>query len=179
MHCNASENGEGGIASYGSHMGFQHKDFYLAYCKAFRNRGNLSKNTKPFRQWYCNSDGRWLIEYCEAYENGSNNRCTAGGPVGIWVWMCKNATIQYCSSHDNYAGLTKDGGGFDIDGGASNCILQYNYSYNNEGAGYLLAEFETWFPFTHNIIRFNISINDGRKNGYGGSLFGERRKTIV
>jgi hypothetical protein len=81
--------------------------------------------------------------------------------------MCKNATIQYCVSHDNHAGLTKDGGGFDIDGGASSCIIQYNYSYNNEGAGYLLAEYGALFPFTNNIIRFNISANDGRKNNYG------------
>jgi len=72
-----------------------------------------------------------------------------------------------CVSHDNHTGSTKDGGGFDIDGGASGCILQYNYSYNNDGAGYLLAEFGALFPFTNNIIRFNISANDGRKNNYG------------
>jgi hypothetical protein len=102
------------------------------------------------------------------------------GPVGIWVWMSKNAVIQYCHSHHNYAGLTKDGGGFDIDGGASNCMLQYNYSYNNEGAGYLLAEYGTVFPFTNNIVRFNISINDGRKNGYGSiSIWGAHQDHSV
>lgn len=169
VHCNASENGGAGISSYGSHRGFQHRNFYLGYCKAFRNRGILTQTDSHSGNGIVMGmvDGL-LIEFCEAFENGADNRCTAGGPVGIWVWMCKNAVIQHCVSHDNYAGLTKDGGGFDIDGGASNCILQYNYSYNNEGAGYLLAEYGALFPFTNNTVRFNISINDGRKNGYGG-----------
>jgi len=168
-HCNVSDNGEAGIASYGSHLGFQHKSFYIAYCKAFNNRGILTKTQNHSGNGIVMGmvDGL-LIEYCEAFGGGADNRCTAGGPVGIWVWMCKNAIIQHCVSHDNRAGLTKDGGGFDIDGGASNCILQYNYSYNNEGAGYLLAEYGANFPYTNNVIRFNISINDGRKNGYGG-----------
>ncbi|HUR10900.1 MAG TPA: right-handed parallel beta-helix repeat-containing protein [Flavitalea sp.] len=167
VHCNVTENGEAGISSYGGN-GFQHQDFYIAWCKAFQNRGNLSKPDSHTGNGIVMAkiDGL-LIEYCEAFGNGSDNRSTAGGPVGIWVWMCRNAIIQYCSSHDNYAGATKDGGGFDIDGGASDCILQYNYSYNNEGAGYLLAEFGASFPFTNNTIRFNISINDGRKNSYG------------
>jgi len=180
-HCNVSENGEAGIASYGSYKGFQHRDFYIAYCKAFNNRGIPSKTQNHSGNGIVmGMVDELLIEYCEAYENGADNRCTAGGPVGIWLWMCKNAIIQHCISHDNHAGLTKDGGGFDIDGGASNCILQYNYSYNNEGAGYLLAEYGALFPFRNNIIRFNISINDGRKNGYGGiSVWGASKDYSV
>jgi len=167
-HCNATGNGQAGIASYGSYKGFQHKDFYIAYCRAFDNRGILTKTESHSGNGIVMSMiDSLIIEHCEAYENGADNRCNAGGPVGIWVWMCKHATIQYCISHDNHTGTTKDGGGFDIDGGASNCILQYNYSYNNEGAGYLLAEYGALFPFTNNIIRFNISVNDGRKNNYG------------
>lgn len=168
-HCDATENGNAGFSSYGSQLGYQHKDFYMAYCRAFGNRGILSKTQSHSGNGIVMAMvDSIMIEHCEAYENGADNRCDAGGPVGIWVWMCKNAIIQYCTSHDNHTGSTKDGGGFDIDGGASNCILQYNYSYNNDGAGYLLAEFGALFPFTNNIIRFNISANDGRKNGYGG-----------
>jgi hypothetical protein len=81
--------------------------------------------------------------------------------------------IQHCESHHNHAGLTKDGGGFDIDGGSSNCILQYNYSHDNEGAGFLLAEYGAELPFRNNTVRFNISENDGRKNSYGSiSIWG-------
>jgi len=180
-HCNVSENGQAGITSYGSQLGFQHRNFYIAHCKVFQNRGIPSRTENHSGNGIVMAmiDGL-LIEHCEAFKNGADNRCTGGGPVGIWVWMCKNAIIQYCVSHDNYAGLTKDGGGFDIDGGASACILQYNYSYNNEGAGYLLAEFGAMFPFTDNIVRFNISVNDGRKNGYGGiTIWGAAREYSV
>jgi hypothetical protein len=169
LNCTAFENGQAGISSYGSYTGFQNMNFYIAHCKAFNNRGIPGKIENHSGNGIVMGEvDSLLIEYCEAYENGADNSSEAGGPVGIWVWMCKNAVIQHCISHDNHAGLTKDGGGFDIDGGSSFCIIQYNYSYNNEGAGYLLAEYGALFPFTNNIIRFNISENDGRKNSYGG-----------
>ncbi|MEP6845766.1 MAG: right-handed parallel beta-helix repeat-containing protein [Panacibacter sp.] len=168
-HCTASENGQAGIASYGSYTSFQNSNFYIAYCKVFNNRGIPGKTENHSGNGIVMGEvDSLLIEHCEAFENGADNSSEAGGPVGIWVWMCRNAIIQHCISHGNHAGLTKDGGGFDIDGGSSNCILQYNYSYNNEGAGYLLAEYGALFPFTNNMVRFNISENDGRKNNYGG-----------
>jgi Right handed beta helix region len=168
-NCTATENGQAGIASYGSYTSFQNRNFYVGYCKAYNNRGIPGKTENHSGNGIVMGEvDSLLVEHCEAFENGADNSSEAGGPVGIWVWMCRNAIIQHCVSHHNHAGLTKDGGGFDIDGGASNCIIQYNYSYNNEGAGYLLAEYGALFPFTNNIIRFNISENDGRKNNYGG-----------
>ncbi len=57
----------------------------------------------------------------------------------------------------------KTGAGFDFDGGCTNSTLQYNYSHDNYGAGYLLAQFDN-APLMKNItIRYNISENDGRK----------------
>lgn len=168
LKCNAFENGQAGISSYGSYTGFQNMNFYVSHCKSYNNRGIPGKTENHSGNGIVMGEvDSLLIEHCEAYENGADNSSEAGGPVGIWVWMCRNAVIQHCTSHDNHAGLTKDGGGFDIDGGSSYCIIQYNLSYNNEGAGYLLAEYGALFPFTNNIIRFNISENDGRKNNYG------------
>lgn len=169
VHCNAYNNGEAGISSYAVQTGFHHSNFYIAYCKAYNNKGILTKTSNHSGNGIVMGQvENLLIEHCEAYENGASNRCTGGGPVGIWVWLCKNAVIQYCESHNNHAGLTKDGGGFDIDGGSVNCTVQFNYSHDNEGAGYLLAEYGAGMPFENNIIRFNISRDDGRKNNYGG-----------
>ena len=50
-----------------------------------------------------------LIDHCTAFENRADNRCESRRPVGIWVWMCKKAVIQYCVAHDNHTGSTKDG----------------------------------------------------------------------
>jgi len=114
-----------------------------------------------------------LIQNCEAYHNGIYNRHAGGGPVGIWMWNTRNGIIQFCESHHNFAGLEADGGGFDIDGGSQNCILQYNYSHDNEGAGLAFFEYGSSNEFINNTIRYNISQNDARKNGIGGiSLWG-------
>ena len=46
-------------------------------------------------------------------------------------------------------------------------VLQYNYSHDNDGSGYLLAQFAYARRFGGNIIRYNISENDSAKNNYG------------
>jgi hypothetical protein len=167
-HCTARHNGEAGIGSYGGQTKFHHTNFYVGDCKVYENKGIPTKTENHSGNGIVMGGvENLLIEHCEAFENGALNRCTGGGPVGIWVWLCKKAVIQYCESHHNHAGLTKDGGGFDIDGGSSDCVIQYNYSHDNEGAGYLLAEYGAILPFVNDTIRFNISQNDGRKNGYG------------
>lgn len=48
--------------------------------------------------------------------------------------------------------------------------MQYNYSYNNDGAGYGLFQFSGARAWNNNTVRFNISENDGRKNGYAGIM---------
>lgn len=114
-----------------------------------------------------------LIEHCIAYNNGINNN-NAGGPIGIWFWDCVNSTIQFCESYDNRT-TNGDGGGFDLDGGCQNCIIQYCYSHGNAGAGYLFAQFSGAYsgygPLENNIVRYNISENDGRKGSFAGIYF--------
>jgi hypothetical protein len=111
-----------------------------------------------------------IIENCVAYNNGFwNTHC--GGPGGIWAWECNNITIQYCESHHNSSGSGCDGIGFDFDGGVTNSIMQYNYSHDNDGAGYLLGQYQNANEWKNNVIRYNISENDGRTNGGGITLF--------
>lgn len=167
--CVARENGEAGIGSLAYYPAISHKNIYVGNCKAYRNKGILRKTNNHSGNGIVLSgvDG-CLIEHCEAYENGADNRSTGGGPVGIWLWNCRNGIIQACESHHNYAGLLTDGGGFDIDGGSSDCIIRRCYSHDNEGAGYLLCEFGAPNPFKNNSLRNNVSRNDGLKNAYGG-----------
>lgn len=111
-----------------------------------------------------------LIEHCKAYNNGTNNDA-CGGPGGIWVWDCNKIIIQYCESYENKTQSHCDGFGFDFDGGVQNSIMQYNYSHDNDGAGILLGQFSYARGWFNNIIRYNVSENDGRKNSGGISLF--------
>lgn len=114
-----------------------------------------------------------LIDQCAAWHNGAANGSTQGGPVGIWTDESNNVTVQFCESYDNRTGGAADGGGFDLDGGVTNSVLQYNYSHGNDGAGYLVWSYGgAVHPLAHNVIRFNISENDGRKHRYGGIHIG-------
>ena len=105
-----------------------------------------------------------LIDGCKATNNGWDmTRTTGGGPVGIWAWNSDRVTIQNCLSFGNKSNAG-DGGGFDLDGGVTNSVLQYNLSYNNAGPGILLWQYEGAGPFHSNIVRHNVSYNDGLKS---------------
>lgn len=171
------DNGMGGIQingywdSLAKSTKMLHSDIYLGHCKTYNNKGRLD--------YLANWSGCGIlmggvtggvIEFCEAYENGAENGSTYAGPVGIFIGESKNILIQYSKSHNNYGGPGKrDGGGFDIDGGASYSTVQFCESYENEGAGYGLYNWQTNNPWTNDTIRNNTSVNDGRNsNIYGG-----------
>ncbi|HLL22034.1 MAG TPA: right-handed parallel beta-helix repeat-containing protein [Kofleriaceae bacterium] len=111
-----------------------------------------------------------VVEHCAAWNNGALNTYHAG-PVGIWTYNSNNIVIQYNEAYGNRTNRAAgggDGGGFDIDGGVTNSVLQYNYAHDNDGAGFLLAQYGGAPAFSNNVIRYNISVNDGRKGGDGG-----------
>jgi hypothetical protein len=112
-----------------------------------------------------------VIERCTAWRTGIGR--TRRSPVGIWFFQALRCVIQHCESFDNHtAGCTADGGGFDLDGGAVDCVMQYNYSHDNDGAGYLICSYDPVnAPCTGCVTRYNLSVNDGRANDYGAILF--------
>ena len=155
------ENGAAGIS-----IGYQKRshNVYVGYCTAKNNPGDPTNLTNHSGNGIvvANVQGG-LIEYCAAANNGWDMPRQGNGPVGIWMWRSDRVIIQCCISHDNKS-PGDDGGGFDIDGGTTNSILQYNLSYNNDGPGYFLCQFPSAGPLKNNIIRYNISHNDGVKN---------------
>jgi hypothetical protein len=77
--------------------------------------------------------------------------------------------IRNCYSHHNKTSPDgKDGGGFDFDGGIRFSIMEINLSAYNEGAGYGIFQYAGATEWTDNIIRRNISYNDGSKNSQAG-----------
>jgi hypothetical protein len=170
----AHENGFAGIHVDGRHINdpvrYDNENLYIGYSRAFDNPGDptVLKNHSG-NGILASSVKGGVIEYCEAFNNGWDMPWTGNGPVGIWIWDCANFTIQYCLSHDNQTNpVAADGGGFDLDGGVSNSIIQYCISWSNQGAGIGLFEFGAAKPWENNVVRYNISRNDGILNG--GSL---------
>lgn len=112
------------------------------------------------------------IERCTATNNGWDMPREGNGPVGIWAWESSHVSIQYCVSYGNKTSENgKDGGGFDLDGGVRKSIIQYCISFDNEGAGYGLFQYAGASPWSGNVVRNCISINDAHTTAGSGSVF--------
>ncbi|TAG06971.1 MAG: hypothetical protein EAZ42_13345 [Verrucomicrobia bacterium] len=141
---------------------YSHSNVTVRDSKFYRNRGFNTPNSSGNGIRLADVNGA-LIERCVAFQNGLECTATGGGPIGIWSWDSNNVNIQFCEAYENGNAGLWDGGGFDIDGGNTHCIIQYCYSHNNSGAGYLIAQYEgTNRPMDHNIIRYNLSVNDAK-----------------
>ncbi len=153
----AHENGFAGIHSGGDLS----RNLYVGHCRAENNPGDPS-----IRDNHSGSGiivGRAevaLVEHSEATFNGWDQPWTGNGPVGIWTYDADRVTIQHCVAHHNRS-TAHDGGGFDLDGGVTNSVLQYNYSHDNFGSGYLICQYEGAPRFANNVVRYNVSQDDG------------------
>jgi len=145
-----------------------HTNVYVAHVSAFNNTGiaglYAASGTVTGHGIVLGSVNTATIERCVAHDNG----LLGDGGAGIWTYDSTKVTIQYNESYNNRTGGTHDGDGFDLDQNVSYSVMQYNYSHGNDGGGYLLAQRIDNFVHTNNIVRYNISANDGRKNNYGG-----------
>jgi len=165
------DNGDKGISASGPQPpgDWGNKDLYIGNCTVYNTRGISGKKGHSGNGIIVSSVDGGMIEYCTAYNNGEfSDDPESGGPIGIWAWDARNIIIQFCEAYDNRTGNRADGGAFDLDGGCVNCIMQYNYSHGNDGAGYGIYQYSSAREFKNNIIRYNISENDGVKNRHGG-----------
>lgn len=100
------------------------------------------------------------------------NTTTCGGPVGILAFDANNITMQFNEVYNTKPASYVSGcdwDGFDLDGGVTNSVMQYNYAHGNYGQGFLLWAGGTWGP---NTVRYNISENDdfGNHDDSTGSI---------
>jgi len=168
------DNGNHGISSLGSQPpgDWVHKQIHIGNCKVYDNAGISGKRGHSGNGIMLSSVDGAVIEYCEVYHNGwLSDDPNGGGPIGVWAWDSSNVVIQYCEAYNNKTGNKADGGGFDLDGGCMNCIMQYNYSHDNDGAGYGIYQYNGARPFKNNVVRYNISENDGQNNHHSGINF--------
>lgn len=165
-----------GISSYGnfsaSKTGYAHSNIVVRNCEVFNITGIPTVTDKHTGNGILLSDVQHsVIEYSTAYNSGHLNGNKNGGPVGIWYWDADQVTIQYNEVYGMKSGTSKDGGGFDLDGGVTNGTMQYNYSHDNHGAGFLIGQFTGARPMRNITVRYNVSENDAATNGGSVYLF--------
>ena len=162
LHANART----GLFTY-AQLPNAHQQVYVGHVRAFDNPGVPGATSNSGSGIILASVDGGTIERSVAYNNG--RLCTSvGGPVGIWTYDSTRITIQYNEAFANRTGASWDGGGFDLDQNVSNSIVQDTDSHDNDGAGYLLAQSVAADTHRANVVRFNVSQNDGRANSYAG-----------
>jgi len=159
------DNGNGGVAvdGQGNAVGI-----YIGEVSAYHNAG--SAILESGYGIFVLGATRVVVEYSLAYDNGwlpGNN----GQTGGIEAISDNLVLLQYNECYSNHQG-SSDGDGIILDV-TSQSIMQYNYTFNNDGAGLFLFA-EIGYTSTDNVIRYNISQNDARtqSDSYGGIFVG-------
>ena len=160
----ANDNQMGGIFTYAQNANV-HEDVRISDASAFNNSGKGGLLYNSGNGITLSSVNGGLIERSVAHDNGYLSDA-GNGPIGIWAFNSTRITLQFNESFHNRTGGEKDGGGYCFDVNTSFSVMQYNYSHDNAGAGYQLAHKPDTYAHTNNVIRYNVSENDGREHDY-------------
>lgn len=175
--CFIHDNGSTGIHTGRDTDGEPCSNTRIAFCKVYDNAGDYGNryNHSGSGIIIAGAD-KTIVEFCEAAANGwAQRQYNVNGPVGIWCCCdCTNAVFRYnIARYNRTQPGAVDGDGMDVDGESNNCLLEYNYTYGNEGSGYLFCEFygdctdTLWF---NNAMRHCVSFDDDQRVGNYGAL---------
>lgn len=167
------DNGSAGITVEAPYQTRKSHNIQILFCRAENNPGDPTNLTNHSGNGIVVGDCRnVLIDHCTATNNGWDMPRIGNGPVGIWAYEADSVIIQHCLSYKNKTSKGgADGGGFDLDGGVTNSVIQYCVSYDNWGSGYCIFQYWGASPWHHNIFRYNISENDGTVSDSQGGLY--------
>lgn len=104
---------------------------------------------------------------CGAYSNGSASTNPSGGPGGIWSGDSYGIVTHYSVAISNRRAAGLDGGGFNMDGGSVNCVIEYCYTQDNHGGAYMIFAYDDpdyMDPNANCTIRYCFSYNDATTN---------------
>lgn len=168
------DNLEAGLATYGpeidtAHPVYAHRSIKIAGVTAYHNHGDPRKNLENSGSGIVLGCVRaCTVEWSQAYGNGKDSHAPEGG-FGIWAYDSGGVVFQRNVSCDNRTSHA-DGGGFNIDRNVTSSLIQYNLSYDNDGAGYMAFSELHNGGHANNTFRFNVSVNDSRRATYYGAF---------
>ncbi len=169
------DNARAGLMTYAPRVSV-HQNVYVAQVIAYNNTGIARSTVNTGSGIVLGSVNNATIEWSVAHDNSRLGH----GAVGIWAYDSNNVTIQHNESYRNRTTAGDDGDGFDLDRNVTNSTLQYNYSHDNDGSGFGLYQNGLAGHYFNNAVRYNISQNDGQKNGYGGiDMWGPVQNSVI
>lgn len=133
----------------------------ISNCNSLNNTGLAGAGNWSGSGIFMGDTSAGLISLCIADNNGALSNTTAG-PTGIWMASCTGSMIDQClSTNTKTAG--GDGGGYDLDAGCDNTVVQRSIALGNAGYGLMCYQFDAaqYSGDTANTFRYNISINNG------------------
>jgi hypothetical protein len=179
---------DAGLVSYGpdfdpARPGYAHRDIYVSHLRAFGNLGDPAEVTHNSGSGIeLGAVNGATVTQSAAYDNGGHGGATNEGPIGIWAYDSTRVALTHDVSHGNRSNNVRDGGGFGLDREVSHSVMEYNLSYDNHGAGFLLySTKEAAGAGTNNVVRFNISYKDatGRAVARGGMAAGGKVRNSI
>lgn len=149
---------------------YANQDIHISHVHAYGNTGDAEDKSKNTGNGIVLGNVQHAtIEWSTANGNGGDGAASQG-PVGIWAYDSTGVDIEHNLSYANHTSNESDGDGFGLDENTSDSYLQYNLSYDNAGAGYLLYSAQADSAQKANTVRFNVSSGDGRKSSYYGGI---------
>ena len=136
------------------------------------NIGGHAGNSEGGNGIIANGVNGGVIENNIVHDMGANMN-TCGGSAGLWAYSANNITIQYNEVYRVQPSSYTQGcdwDGFDLDGYVTNSVVQYNYSHDNFGGGYIVYVDGPW---SNNSFRYNIGQNNGANPNSVKGCFGE------
>ncbi|MGW7434656.1 right-handed parallel beta-helix repeat-containing protein [Streptomyces sp. NPDC054849] len=180
-------NQDAGLVTYGPPFaarqpGYAHEKLLVTRVKAYSNPGDPAADDRNTGSGIVLGSLRGAtVQQSVSYDNGAKSSARAQeGPEGIWTYDSTRVVIQNNKAYRNRTGSRVDGGGFGLDNNVSSSVLQYNLSYGNDGAGFLVYSGESTNAHKDNVVRFNYSWDDARKlSWYGGIVaFGNLMRNL-
>jgi len=169
------DNMNAGLLTYGPPFdpqapAYSNENVVVSDVQASMNRGNPHVvNLDTGNGIVLGSVNSGSVEWSTANDNGGLGP-SIEGPVGIWTYDSTDVDIEHDLSYDNKTLNQVDGNGFGLDQNTTDSVLQYDISYGNSGAGYLIYSGRDDGWQHDNVVRDNISSGDGRDGTtfYGG-----------
>lgn len=151
-------------ANTGLYLGGVHRGdltgFYVGQCEAYNHPGERGYG------FYIFNAKNGLVERSVAHDNGAYSAM----PQGFSVQESDGVTVRHCEAYRTSTASGRDGNGFIIDGGCTNCVIEYCYAHDNYGAGFQMTQYaNAGAQFAGNEVRYNLAVD----NGFGLAAYGE------